>query len=114
MNDGMKLILERMQTNPEEFYTGSRWRVLVDNNWDIFTAEERKMYEIALRSTLGDKFSEEVVKTLMEDQNETLKYKMAGRYASDIYGDSIVKKLEELKRQADTKMRDALVKEIYK
>lgn len=98
MNDGMKLILERMQTNPEEFYTGSRWRVLVDNNWDIFTAEERKMYEIALRSTLGDKFSEEVVKTLMEDQND----------------DSIVKKLEELKRQADTKMRDALVKEIYK
>lgn len=114
MNDGMKLILKRMQTNPEEFETKEKWRRLVEHDWPIFTEEEQKAYSSGLREILLDRFSETVIKTLMEDQNETLKYKMAGRYAVGWDDGGILKLVEESMQQAQNKMQDAITKELYK
>jgi hypothetical protein len=85
MNNGMKLILARMETNPEEFVDKHKWRHLVESDWPMFTEEEQKAYSAKLREILIDRFSEEVLKTLMEDENEdkpTMKYKASDRYAT--------------------------------
>jgi hypothetical protein len=84
MNNGLKIILARMDTNPEEFqdYPNSRWRELIDSHWDIFTEEERDEYQAKLRVILVDKFSELVLKELMEDEKETIRYKASERYAT--------------------------------
>jgi ribosomal protein S12 methylthiotransferase accessory factor YcaO len=85
MNNGMKLILARMETNPEEFVEKYKWRRLVESDWPMFTEEEQKAYSAKLREILIDRFSEEVLKTLMEDENEdkpTMKYKASDRYAT--------------------------------
>jgi hypothetical protein len=84
MNNGLKIILARMDTNPEEFqdYPNSRWRELIDSHWDIFLDEERDEYQAKLRVILTDKFSELVLKELMEDEKETIRYKATERYAT--------------------------------
>lgn len=85
MNNGMKLILARMETNPEEFVDKHKWRHLVESDWPMFTEEEQKAYSSKLREILIDRFSEEVLKTLMEDEDEdkpTVKYKASDRYAT--------------------------------
>jgi len=84
MNNGLKLILARMETNPEEFVDKYKWRHLVENDWPMFTEEEQNAYKTKLREILIDRFSEEVLKTLMEedDAKPTLKYKASDRYAT--------------------------------
>lgn len=84
MNDGLKIILARMDTNPEEFIDNRKWRRLVENDWPMFTKEEQEAYSTKLRSILLDKFSEEVLKELMDEDEttETIKYKAANRYAT--------------------------------
>jgi hypothetical protein len=85
MNNGIKLILARMETNPEEFVDKHKWRHLVESDWPMFTEEEQKAYSAKLREILIDRFSEEVLKTLMEDEDEavpTMKYRASDRYAT--------------------------------
>lgn len=83
MNNGIKLILARMETNPEEFVDKHKWRHLVENDWPMFTEEEQKAYSTKLREILIDRFSEEVLKTLMEDEEgdqPPIRVKASGRY----------------------------------
>lgn len=86
MNSGLKIILARMDTNPEEFQmypSTSKWVALVDRFWDIFTDEEREAYQVKLREILGDSFSELILKELMEDpETGVMKYKASDRYAT--------------------------------
>jgi hypothetical protein len=84
MNNGLKIILARMDTNPEEFKmypSNSKWVALVDRFWDIFTDEEREAYQAKLREILGDDFSELILKELMEDPITGMKYKASDRYS---------------------------------
>jgi hypothetical protein len=85
MNSGLKIILARMDTNPEEFQmypSNSKWVALVDRFWDIFTDEERETYQAKLREILEDNFSELILKELMEDPITGMKYKASDRYAT--------------------------------
>lgn len=83
MNNGLKIILARMDTNPEEFVDNRRWRRLVENDWPMFTKEEQEAYSTKLRSILLDTFSENVLKELMEEDkaSQTMTYKASERYA---------------------------------
>ena len=47
----------------------------------MFTEEEQKAYTSKLREILGDVFSEQVLKVLMEEEKETMRYKASDRYA---------------------------------
>jgi hypothetical protein len=82
MNNGLKIILARMDTNPEEFIEKHKWRHLVESEWPMFTEEEQKAYTSKLREILGDVFSEQVLKVLMEEEKETMRYKASDRYAT--------------------------------
>lgn len=71
MNNGLKIILERMKTNPEEFdlpRLGRRWGIIVNDFWDIFTDEEKEQYREALRKIQMEKFEQEVLKELVRDE----------------------------------------------
>jgi hypothetical protein len=72
MNNGLKIILERMKTNPEEFRPTfelglKRWGSIVHEYWEILTDEEREEYRQALREVTLAQFEEDVLKELMRD-----------------------------------------------
>jgi len=95
MNNGLKIILERMKTNPEEFTVGSvrrrRWISLLDDFWAVFTEEEKDQYMRALRDIRLPQFEEEVLKELLREEPsglhfstdgvETVKISSSGRYS---------------------------------
>lgn len=81
MNNGLKIILARMDTNPEEFIEKHKWRHLVESEWPMFTKEEQEAYTSKLREILGDVFSQQILQVLMEDEKETMRYKASDRYA---------------------------------
>lgn len=67
MNNGIKIILERMKTNPEEFKNGaaSLWVSAVNSWWDVLTPEEKDAYRKGLREIMEASFEQEVVKILL-------------------------------------------------
>lgn len=81
MNDGVRILIERMETNPEDFEYGGRFSDIAetinefcqDSNrtWFWFLSEEDKA---ALKRAWADKagreFSEHVMKTLFEEPKE--------------------------------------------
>ena len=77
MNEGVKILLERIKTNPEEFIynpaTGmSRWQRLVDHALadEIATEEESKALKNALREAKRDRFTEQVMKELLAPEED--------------------------------------------
>lgn len=89
MNNGLKIIIERMKTNPEEFQQPKfrrGWAIIVEQFWDILTDEERTEYRKALREVTLSKFEEEVLKELMRDESSGLRvvdYQERMRIGSD-------------------------------
>ena len=93
MNNGLKIILARMDTNPEEFVDKRKWRHLVESEWPMFTKEEQEAYTSKLREILGDVFSKQILQVLMEDEKETMRYKASDRYALSITEAALANKL---------------------
>ena len=88
MIDGMKIILERMKTNPEEFVNNlglvGRWESIITMNNDVLTDEEMKAFKDALRELRRESFTAKVLQTLMEEpitiDPNTYTINTAGRY----------------------------------
>jgi hypothetical protein len=95
MNKCVKIILERMKTNPEEFSEG-KWPYILHSYRNIFTEEETKALREQSRVALLPKFEEEVMSALLKDEEQldldlepfgkatvqggTITYKTKGRY----------------------------------
>jgi hypothetical protein len=88
MLNGVKIILERMKTNPEEFSTNnlmagkSKWGRLLAKYQDIISPEENALIREGLRSIEGDSFDKEVLEMLMGEPPEQFKINMKDRYAT--------------------------------
>lgn len=68
MMSGVKIILERIKTNPEEFViTGgaNRWTACIEDYWYLMLPEEQRKIREALRELNTAAFNEKVLKTLM-------------------------------------------------
>jgi len=71
MENGVKILIERIKTNPEEFgETGDRWSRVVGKFRQFMSAEDRVALDEALRPILMEKFNEEVLNTLMRTEQE--------------------------------------------
>jgi hypothetical protein len=79
MNDGVKLLLERMKTNPEEFapeYDGgvTKWGIVIGHYRTYLTAEDNKALEDAWKETVGiamqEKFTQAVMKELLAPEED--------------------------------------------
>lgn len=88
MIEGMKILLERMKTHPEEFFRGytdaqSKWGMIVDRYRNVLTEEEMKAYNEALNEIARQQFTASVLESLLAEpvkiDPETFTFKTAGR-----------------------------------
>ena len=95
MNKCVKIIIERMKTNPEEFNKG-KWPYILHSYRNIFTEEENKALKDQYRIAMLPKFEQEVMSALLQDEDQdeldfepfgkatvqggTITYKTKGRY----------------------------------
>lgn len=77
--DGVKILLKRMESNPEEFKgRDSKWQGLMPSttgypDWShALTDEEMQALKDGLRKICRDEFTEKVMATLLEDKKEVL------------------------------------------
>jgi hypothetical protein len=72
MNQGVEILLARMDSNPEEFLTGNKagkWQHLLEKYEEYMTDEERKAVFTKYHSLKMSKFTEVVLKELLEEQD---------------------------------------------
>jgi hypothetical protein len=68
MNDGVKILLERMQTNPEEFHgEHNRWSDVLNKFEKFFNASERALVNGALTNIRRDEFTSIVMQELLHE-----------------------------------------------
>jgi len=73
MENGVKIIIERLKTNPEEFEDrGNRWINIVRAYKDFMTEEDRVAIENALRPLVMEKMNADVLNTLMRTEKEQM------------------------------------------
>lgn len=75
MNDGVKLLLERMKTNPEEFIapinTGaSKWGHLIESYMDSLDAEDQQAIKDGYKEIHQQRFTEQVMKELLAPEED--------------------------------------------
>lgn len=71
MNDGVKILLERMKTNPEEFGgVHSRWNQVISDHIAFLEEDDRKAITKGIDEIMQQRFSEEVIKTLIAPEEE--------------------------------------------
>jgi hypothetical protein len=87
--DGVKILLKRMESNPEEFEAMDRWeefvnlRQLKDGFWsNALTPTEIEALQDGMRKIFRDVFTSRVMAKLLEDkEEEPLRYSATERYA---------------------------------
>lgn len=117
MIDGMKIILERMKTHPEEFVDDlgriSRWENLVQMYLSILTEEEKKAFDDGIQELRRQRFTARVLEILVEEPVEidpdTYTIKTAGRYSP-----TMLQLQEEILKQKEERMHEALQREMAK
>jgi hypothetical protein len=68
MNDGVALLLERMKTNPEEFYSNvtGKWAHIINTYKPYLNDEDTKALEEELATLMQQRFTEEIMEELVE------------------------------------------------
>lgn len=80
MNEGVKILIERMKTNPEEFIvsegypyqvgSGSKWHGLIESHKLYLSPEDNKVLEEALNGLMQQRFTERVMKELLAPEED--------------------------------------------
>lgn len=76
MNDGVAMLIERMKTHPEEFAGEgivSKWDVLINEYRDVLDVLDVKKLDSARRVLLQERFTQEVMKELIDPIEESNK-----------------------------------------
>jgi hypothetical protein len=67
MNDGVALLLERMETHPDEFFDfGSKWASLIGDHKDFLEVEDRQALTDGLNKLMQQRFTEKVLEKLID------------------------------------------------
>jgi hypothetical protein len=70
MNDGVKILLERMQTHPEEFHGDfNRWANVINKFEKFFNANERALINGALTNIRREEFTSVVMQEILGELN---------------------------------------------
>ena len=70
MNEGVKILLARMETNPEEFVDRGKWASLLNNYKDFLDEEDRKVIADKINNLMQQKFTEDVMKELLAPEED--------------------------------------------
>lgn len=88
-NDGIKLLVERLKTHPEEFGEGGhyRWNNILNDvvHADYLTKEEKDLVFAEMRQVNRSNFTRKVMDALLnqDEATEMMKIKAQGRYLID-------------------------------
>ena len=72
MNEGVKILLERMKTNSEEFTTQEKWGHLIQSHKMFLNGEDAKALDDALNELMQQRFTEKVIKELLAPEDDSL------------------------------------------
>ena len=97
MNDGVKILLDRMQTHPEEFYGHyNRWTEIIDKFEKFFNTSERALINGALTNIRREEFTQIVMQEILREptmvENELARFRTQGR---DPWGSSTLQIQEQ-------------------
>lgn len=89
VNEGVQIILNRMESNPEEFFEShkenSKWRwIFGENLREVMTEPEKAALYEGMRKVRRLEITAKAVATVLpaeEEEEGTLKYKAEGRYS---------------------------------
>jgi len=76
MNKGVEILLERIKSNPDEFIEEgaltrkSKWGSLIADYQHVLDAEDQEALKKALNQMMQDKFTEKVMKELLDPKSE--------------------------------------------
>lgn len=70
MNEGVKLLLERIKTHPEEFMKGGRWTYLL-SEYNEYISEELRPITEEVRGLISQEFTKEVMKELLHAEEQS-------------------------------------------
>jgi hypothetical protein len=65
MNDGVKILLERIKTYPEEF-TGGKWNALIQSHKMFLNKEDCEALDVGLNALMQQQFTEKVLEELVD------------------------------------------------
>ena len=128
MNDGVKILLERMKTHPEEFVDetnlgATKWSGILNYYDNVLTPEEKKAIQEGVLQLKRDAFTKQVMEILLDEVKpveidpNTFTIKTAGR---DPWGNSTLQHLEVHKKallkeqEQEQKMKLTLEREVAK
>lgn len=69
MNEGVRLLLERIKTHPEEFMKGGRWVPLLAE-YNEYIPNELKPLTDEARKLVADEFTRDVMKELLHAEED--------------------------------------------
>ena len=74
MNDGVKILLERMQTNPEEFVgRPRRWEYILEEYDNVLAEDEAKAIKEGLKELRRSEFTRAVMQELLMESTSPLR-----------------------------------------
>lgn len=74
MNDGVKMLLERMETNPEEFVgRGKRWDYILEEYDNVLAEDEAKAIKEGLHKLRRAELTRAVMQELLKEDTSPLK-----------------------------------------
>ena len=73
MNKGLEILIARIESNPEEFETNSRWLGLIETYKNILPEEDMKVFNAKLYERACNKFTELVMEELLNPKKENPK-----------------------------------------
>ena len=74
MNDGVKILLERMKTNPEEFYSNinGKWAHIINTYKPYLSEEDFNVLEGGISKLMQQRFTEEIMEELVDPKKSSL------------------------------------------
>ncbi len=97
MHDGVKLLLKRMESHPEEFagltepgsahhtLATSRWHGVIARYWMVLTEKEQAAIFVALREANRENFHHAVMRTIMEDKPKQEGNEYEARWTNPVF-----------------------------
>jgi hypothetical protein len=121
MNDGVKILLERMKTHPEEFvqdpsYGATKWSRLVDFYEHVLTDEEKKAIKDGIIELNRAEFTKKVLEMLMEEPEpeHTIDSFVYNAKDRGLWGSTTLQIQEQMLKQKELEVQQAIQKEYYK
>ena len=79
MNRGIEILLERMDSNPEEFVVNvnvgvNKWDRLLHNYVSVLDKEDIEAYQAKLKQVAKDQFTREVMKEILDPKHDLTQY----------------------------------------